>query len=212
MIVHHVLTNGLLFFSFAVRYHRIGVIVLFLHDISDVFLEFSKLCVAFKSRGGKYHLMPDILSVVGVSCFALVWLYCRLYLYPLKVLFSCGCDARPVLPAAPFYFFFNAMLWALFFMNIWWFTFIVWLLVRIIVGKSTGVEDTREIPEQSEKEKQLANGENIANGELHESAGDKAVLMYNGNGIKRTGENGEHVVHDNEQLRHRQAHTKKASP
>lgn len=74
------------------------------------------------------------------------------------------------------------------------------------------MEDTREIPEQSEKEKQLANGENIANGELHESAGDKAVLMYNGNGIKRTGENGEHVVHDNEQLRHRQAHTKKASP
>ena len=55
------------------RYYKIGVIVLFLHDIADIFLEFSKLCVAFKSRGGKYHLVPDVLSNVGVSCFALVW-------------------------------------------------------------------------------------------------------------------------------------------
>lgn len=55
------------------RYYKIGVIVLFLHDIADILLEFSKLCVAFKSRGGKYHLVPDVLSNVGVSCFALVW-------------------------------------------------------------------------------------------------------------------------------------------
>ncbi|XP_058943479.1 ceramide synthase 1 [Pocillopora verrucosa] len=212
MLVHHVIANCLLFFSFAVRYYKIGVIVLFLHDIADIFLEFSKLCVAFKSRGGKYHLVPDVLSNVGVSCFALVWLYCRLYLYPLKVLHSCGCDARPIVPTAPFYFFFNAMLWVLFLMNIWWFTFIVWLLVRIIIGKSTGVEDTREIPEHPEKDKQLGNGGNVANGEIHEPAGDKADLMHNGNGIKRRGENGEHVLHGNEQFRHRQPHTKPASP
>ena len=55
------------------RYYKIGVIVLFLHDIADILLEFCKLCVAFKSRGGKYHLVPDVLSNVGVLCFALVW-------------------------------------------------------------------------------------------------------------------------------------------
>ena len=65
------------------------------------------------------------------------------------------------------------MLWVLFLMNIWWFTFIVWLLVRIIIGKSTGVEDTREIPNHPEKDKQLGNGGNVANGEIHEPAGDK---------------------------------------
>ena len=100
-------------------------------------------------------------------------LYCRLYLYPLKVLHSCGCDARPIVPTAPFYFFFNAMLWVLFLMNIWWFTFIVWLIVRIIIGKSTGVEDTREIPKHPEKDKQLGYGGNVANGEINEPAGDK---------------------------------------
>ena len=55
------------------RYYRIGVLVLFLHDINDVILEFTKLCVAFKSRGGKYHLVPDIFSIVGFLSFASLW-------------------------------------------------------------------------------------------------------------------------------------------
>lgn len=40
----------------------------------------------------------------------------------------------------------------------------------------------------------------------------EADLMHNGNGIKRRGENGEHVLHGNEQFRHRQPHAKPASP
>ena len=50
-----------------------GLLVLFLHDINDIFLEFSKLCVGFKSRGGKYHIIPDILSVMGFLSFASLW-------------------------------------------------------------------------------------------------------------------------------------------
>ena len=66
-----------LFFHF--RYHKIGVLVLFLHDVNDVFLEFGKLCVAFKTRNGKYHLLPDILGSVTFLCFTLLW-YAMLYL------------------------------------------------------------------------------------------------------------------------------------
>ena len=55
------------------RYYRIGVLVLFLHDINDVILEFTKLSVAFKSRGGEYHLIPDITSTVGFLTFASLW-------------------------------------------------------------------------------------------------------------------------------------------
>ncbi|KAM7449757.1 Ceramide synthase 1 [Porites harrisoni] len=142
MILHHVLTISLISFSFAVRYHRMGLLVLFLHDVNDVFLEFSKLCVAFKSRNGKYHLIPDILSMVGFTCFASLWFYCRLYIYPIKVLYSCGFDCRLYVPTAPFYFFFNTMLWILFAMNVWWFQYIVWLLIRIVTGMSRSVEDT----------------------------------------------------------------------
>ena len=59
--------------QFNFRYHRIGVLVLFLHDVNDVFLEFCKLCVAFKTRNGKYHIVPDILSNVGFLCFTFLW-------------------------------------------------------------------------------------------------------------------------------------------
>lgn len=55
------------------RYYRIGVLVLFLHDVNDVILEFTKLCVAFKSRGRKYHVIPDVLSIVGFLSFASLW-------------------------------------------------------------------------------------------------------------------------------------------
>ena len=66
-----------LFFHF--RYHKIGVLVLFLHDVNDVFLEFGKLCAAFRIRNGKYHLLPDILGSVTFLCFTLLW-YAMLYL------------------------------------------------------------------------------------------------------------------------------------
>lgn len=55
------------------RYYKIGVVVLFLHDVSDVVLECTKLCLAAKSRGGKYRIIPDILSIVGFLSFASLW-------------------------------------------------------------------------------------------------------------------------------------------
>ena len=87
--------------------------------------------------------------------------YCRLYLYPIKVLYSCGAVARTYGPNAPFYFFFNTMLWMLFCMNLWWFQYIVWLLIRIVTGMSHGVEDTREIPDDK-----MVNGRRVENGDV----------------------------------------------
>lgn len=64
-----ILNNYVMFF----RYYKIGVIVLFFYDIVDIFLEFCKFCVVFKLRGGKYYLVFDVFSNVGVLCFVLVW-------------------------------------------------------------------------------------------------------------------------------------------
>ena len=76
------------------------------------------------------------------------------------MLLSCGVDGRQHVPTAPFYFFFNTMLWILFFMNLWWFQYIVWLLIRIVTGMSSSVEDTREIPKH-----EMANGQVVKNGD-----------------------------------------------
>lgn len=99
--------------------------------------------------------------------------YCRLYIFPIKVLYSCGCISLLFLPQVPLYFFFNAMIWLLFLMDIWWFHFIVLLIIRIAVGKSSGVEDTREIPKDSvkgEEHGEVANGKVLQNGGLHNCA------------------------------------------
>ena len=53
------------------------------------------------------------------------------------------------------------MLWMLFGMNLWWFQYMVWLLVRIVTGISRGVEDTREIPKST-----TVNGKLVENGDV----------------------------------------------
>ena len=69
-------------------------------------------------------------------------------------------------------------------MNVWWFQFIVWLIIRIIIGESRGVEDTREIPKESTKKGipgQEANGKVLENGELSVTNHGKAaecICMY----------------------------------
>ena len=77
------------------------------------------------------------------------------------MLHSCGSvETRDVLPTAPFYFFFNTMLWCLLVMNVWWFQYILLLLIRIVLGNS-GLEDTREI-----KKPEMTNGEVFENGDV----------------------------------------------
>lgn len=55
------------------RYHNIGILVLFLHDINDIQLEFTKVNVYFKTRGGKEYLINDVLSNMGSISFSITW-------------------------------------------------------------------------------------------------------------------------------------------
>ena len=55
------------------RYHNVGILVLFLHDVNDVQLEFTKLNVYFKHRGGVYHRLNDVISNIGCLTFGVSW-------------------------------------------------------------------------------------------------------------------------------------------
>lgn len=55
------------------RYHNVGILVLFLHDISDVQLEFTKLNVYFKSRGGSHHPLHALAADLGCLSFSISW-------------------------------------------------------------------------------------------------------------------------------------------
>ncbi|XP_039178053.1 ceramide synthase 1 isoform X1 [Crotalus tigris] len=144
MLIHHVVTLTLIVFSYIFRYHNIGILVLFLHDFSDIQLEFTKLNVYFKYRGGVYHRLNDTISNAGCVSFSLSWFWFRLYWFPLKVLYvTCHTSLQSV-PNIPFYFFFNGLLFILTLMNVYWFLYIVVFVAKILLGQVQEVKDVRE--------------------------------------------------------------------
>eukprot|EP00062_Callorhinchus_milii_P013578 gi/632961821/ref/XP_007896972.1/ PREDICTED: ceramide synthase 1 [Callorhinchus milii] len=144
MLVHHIITLVLISFSYAFRYHNIGILVLFLHDINDIQLEFTKLNVYFKNRGGVYHRLNDVVSNIGCGSFAVSWFWFRLYWFPLKVLYASCHSSLQSVPNIPFYFFFNILLLTLTLMNIYWFLYIVLLALKVLTGQMNEVNDVRE--------------------------------------------------------------------
>jgi hypothetical protein len=80
MTIHHTVTLFLLYLSYMMNFTRIGVLVLVLHDASDVFLELAKLCNYSVS-----HLKTTIYQDTFFTVFAVVFLVTRLYIYPFYV-------------------------------------------------------------------------------------------------------------------------------
>ncbi|XP_053556662.1 ceramide synthase 1 [Bombina bombina] len=144
MMLHHLVTFTLITFSYAFRYHNIGILVLFLHDFNDIQLEFTKLNVYFKTRGGKYHRVNDIISDIGCVTFGVSWFWFRLYWFPQKVLYATCYSSLESNPNIPFYFFFNILLFALTLMNIYWFLYIVMFVGKVLTGRVQEVNDVRE--------------------------------------------------------------------
>ncbi|KAF7667809.1 hypothetical protein LDENG_00043090 [Lucifuga dentata] len=180
MVVHHIITLALISLSYAFRYHNVGILVLFLHDINDIQLEFTKLNVYLKSRGGSYYLLNDVLSNMGSVSFSITWFWFRLYWFPLKVLYATCVSSLQSVPNIPFYFFFNALLLALLLMNIYWFLFIVIFIVKVLKMKE--VNDVREYEEEEGtkaagllRDPKAANDNNDNDAGHHNSADGKHV-------------------------------------
>ena len=55
------------------RYHKNGILVLFMHDVADILLEFTKCNVYMKKRNGRIYSIHEYVSNVGFVAFALVW-------------------------------------------------------------------------------------------------------------------------------------------
>ena len=80
MMVHHFVTVALIVGSYMSSYSRIGLLVLLVHDSSDVFV-----CITKAFHMCNWKKCSHVQFVVMV----LVWAYTRLYLYPFWVIGSC---------------------------------------------------------------------------------------------------------------------------
>lgn len=123
MLIHHVLTMTLIIVSYATRYHKIGILVVFVHDVTDILLEFTKCNVYLKNRNKKYYPFHEYVANFGFVSFAFAWYLFRLYWFPLKILYSTGVVAahRAYQRGAGLYAFFNGLLWFLLALDIYWF-------------------------------------------------------------------------------------------
>ncbi|KAJ0408497.1 hypothetical protein P43SY_006427 [Pythium insidiosum] len=148
MMTHHVVTIALITWSYAIGFLPVGVIVLLLHDISDVPLDVLKMANYLKLEGVRGFFACEILYVILV----IEWVYFRTYLYPVKLLNTTlfenreSCMPMPeardltiLSPCVPSWFLFNALLITLYCLHIWWGFLIVRLLFGII---SKGAHET----------------------------------------------------------------------
>lgn len=140
MFVHHIVTVLLLVLSWACNFHRIGALVLAIHDIADVPLEGAKL-----AKYCKKQRLADLLFAI----FTLTWIYTRCYLLPTRVIYYTTYEALSIIPFFPAYYIFNGLLCLLQVLHLAW----TWLIMRVVFYalQNDGMRDLRSDSEESEE-------------------------------------------------------------
>jgi ceramide synthetase len=137
---HHHVTLFLILYSHYVNFMRVGVMVMVLHDVCDIWLEIAKL--------GNYA-NSEILSTGFFIVFLMVWISMRLVYFPLWIIRSTMyevisevADKVPHIPREPHYSLFNGLLITLFLLHIYW----TFLILKVVKGKlkSGKTQDVRE--------------------------------------------------------------------
>lgn len=73
MLFHHFLTMTLIVVTYGTRYQKVGVMVLYVHDITDILLEFTKCNVYLRNRNGKFYPIHEHVSNIFFVIFAISW-------------------------------------------------------------------------------------------------------------------------------------------
>jgi len=177
LIGHHIITAVLLIFSLSTRCHKAGLIAIFLHDVCDILLEGTKTSLYFKQQGNRTLRVFEHIADVGFACFAVTWFVTRLYFFPLRHIYisSVYLDEKNI--RVPFIFLLNTLLYVLLAMNIYWFSFILNLLYKVITGQE--LEDNRDYEEEErleqENQKQTKDASNQLNKKEHQDEQVKRI-------------------------------------
>ena len=110
MFVHHMITLLLISLSWVCNLHRVGSLVLLVHDCADIFLEGAKL-----TKYAQYQKVCDSIF----AFFIVVWCVTRLGLFP-RIIYSTSVEAPRIVPMFPAYYIFNTLLILLLVLHIGW--------------------------------------------------------------------------------------------
>lgn len=155
MLLHHIVTMTLILVSYATRYHKIGLLVLFVHDITDIWLELTKVLHYLSiQENGRESLFWESTATFSFIMFTFCWFLFRLYWFPLKVLYSTGVAVayRAYDKGCGLYGFFNVLLWILLGLNLYWLFFILQFLFRVCSGTLNKLHDVRDEDDDDDDE------------------------------------------------------------
>jgi len=164
MYVHHIATIGLVAASWMCGYLRIGVLVLFIHDTSDVPLDLVKITNYLKIQGSRGLFVTELIFVGNL----VTWAYFRLFLYPTKCLYSALMESPIEINVSPEDFaamslsdkistslsmpghtLSNILLNVLLGLHIFWYYLLLRILYKLIVGKKAHKVGEEEYEGQS---------------------------------------------------------------
>lgn len=140
MFFHHVVTIMLVSFSWVCHLHRIGTLVMIIHDVSDTFLECAKMLHYAKIEG---------VATALFGLFTLCWIVTRLGFFPTWIIYSITVEAPQLIQYFPAYLFFNLLLSSLLTLNIYWTYSILKVSYVTIISRSKIEKDIRSESSES---------------------------------------------------------------
>lgn len=152
-VLHHIVTIVLIAVSYVAHEQRVGALIIFIHDVPDVFLCVTKLFL--------YTGFDNVSSVFFVA-FAAVFAFLRLYCFPM-ITYTIFNLAPQFHPASYAYWFLAVLLGVVLQgLQVFWFAMILRLIIMIIVRRGDHDGDPRSDEESdgdaSKKDKKKASG------------------------------------------------------
>jgi len=135
-LLHDMATLMLLIISFLNNYLRMGAVVLFLHDISDIFSYGCKIFVDTK------YIKTTLFFYVSL---VLSWFWTRLYVFPFQILLQCFTNNIWVRPELVGYMIIAICLITLLCLHIYWIVLILNIGVKFITsGEADDMQDAEK--------------------------------------------------------------------
>jgi hypothetical protein len=144
MFGHHIATCALIIGSYVTNSYRIGLVVMFVHDSSDILLDIAQLLNHAHMEGAQFHFVTEVCFVIAM----IGWFVSRIYYLPVKIIGNILTDCHrlcalknpgqfwkhPKCEGVPFWHGGIIMLSVLVVMHTWWFCLGMKILVKVALN------------------------------------------------------------------------------
>jgi len=151
MTLHHLATFALVWASYWIRYQRPGMLVLIVHNLSDIFLYGGKCFHYIAQKVPSHTTLAKIMSGITNTLFLIFtvsFFLTRLVYLPFYIARSALFDAPQYIPQAPYIRIALVFLFTLVGLHCFWFYLIVRMLVRVLRS-----DEFNDIRSDSDEEK-----------------------------------------------------------